>query len=537
MNAEVGRRRLIVAGAIFLVVAGVVAFTTRDPGLTWDEAIYYRYAVGYVEWFQKQPFLEEPFGEASLAGTWGGPVDQPPHGIAWRGGQVHPPLGKIWIALCLAIFGQGTDLVTAARLGAGLLFAAVAAALYFWLAGRKNERVGLMAAVAFVLMPRIFAHGHFANLGMPMLLLWLLTVIAFEHGMRSRRWAIACGVLFGLALLTKVDAVFLPVVLVPWGLLYHRRKALPALIAMAVIGPMMFLGGWPGLWHHPLAGTWLYLADKARRMLLPVYYLGTAYKESPAPWHYPFVMLAVTTPLPILAAVVAASGVILRRLRAQWKKRGFETLLLLNAAFPVLLFAVPGVPKYDGVRLLMTAFPFIAALAALGAEAAWERVRTRLKEPRRAAWCLGTILALWLLLPVVVFHPFQLCYYNELVGGPWGAHRLGFETTYWNDTLTQEALDVVNQRARPKERVARLAVGDLVWLIHGVMGGLRGDLRDGDFKDGRWDILVVVPRQGWLTDEQRAFLSAHKPLWSKRLPPFGNLPVCLIYARSEQPVP
>ena len=535
------RLRLLTGVAVFLAVFGLIGVTARDAGLTWDEAIYYRFAVGYLEWFQAPAFDAQ-----ALAQTWGA-------------GQVHAPLGKLWIAACFTTFGKFADVITAARLGAGLLFASTACALYFWLAARKNGRVGLMAALAFVLMPRMFAHGHLANLGMPSLFLWVMTVIAFERGIHRRGWSVACGVFFGLALLTKVDGFFLPVVLAPWGLLFHGRKAWRNLIAMAVAGPILFLAGWPVFWHHPVRGVGGFLAywsgwGARKRMLVPVYYLGRAYTQTTAPWHYALVMLAATTPLPILATAVTGAVGVLRGVRAHWRERGLEALVVWNAVFFVLLLSVPGLAKYDGVRLLLPSLAFLAVLAALGAEAVWQRICARRKnahpqtslrappKPPVSAYALAAVLLVWLILPVMILHPFQLCYYAELVGGPWGAHRLGFETTYWNDTVTQEALDFFNTRAPANARVARLAIGDKVWQFHQALSvreeatgrvthGLRKDLRDGDFDGGQWDFLVVCPRQGMLTPAQAGFIAAHKPMWVKRLPPCGNLPVCLIYQR------
>ena len=205
----------------------------------------------------------------------------------------------------MRLFCGATDLITAARIGAGILFGAAAAALFLWLASKRGEGVGLVAAAVFVLMPRLFAHGHFANLEMATLLLWLLTVIAFERGIERRGWSVACGALFGLALLTKINAVFLPVLLLPWGFLFHGRKALRNAVAMALCGPLIFFAGWPVMWYHPIETLRVYIADKAQRMIIPVYYLGTAYRDRIAPWHYPFVLLLATTPLPVLAAAAA----------------------------------------------------------------------------------------------------------------------------------------------------------------------------------------------------------------------------------------
>jgi hypothetical protein len=41
---------------------------------------------------------------------------------------------------------------------------------------------------------------------------------------------------------------------------------------------------------------------------------------------------------------------------------------------------------------------------------------------------------------LVLYHPCQLSYYNLLVGGLAGAERLGFEVTYWGDTVREPML-------------------------------------------------------------------------------------------------
>ena len=40
-----------------------------------------------------------------------------------------------------------------------------------------------------------------------------------------------------------------------------------------------------------------------------------------------------------------------------------------------------------------------------------------------------------------LLNPCYLSYYNVLVGGTWGAERLGFEPTYWRDSFTRDFLE------------------------------------------------------------------------------------------------
>lgn len=505
-------RRALPAAAIFLAVAAAITLTARDPGLTMDEAIYFGRAARYADWFGH--LSSHSFAAPVIFQHW------------WSAD--HPPLGSLWIALNMRLFGGAVDIITAARIGAGMLFGAAAAALFLWLASKRGERAGLVAAAVFVLMPRLFAHGHFANLEMATLLLWLLTIIAFERGIERRGWSIACGALFGLALLTKINALFLPVLLLPWGFLFHGRKALRNAAAMALCGPLIFFAGWPVMWYHPIETLRAYLANKAQRMIIPVYYLGATYRDRFAPWHYPFVMLLATTPLPVLAAAAAGLWRHVRALRAKWKESAHEALVIWAFLFPVCLLALPGVPKYDGIRLMLPAYPFLAALAASGAVAAWDSLG---RARRWAGAASAAVLAAWLLLPVVALHPYQLCYYGELVGGPWGAAKLGFETTYWDDTFDARALDYLNKQTPPGGKVAFVAVGSFIWQYYQALGEARPDIREVRF-DEDWDYLVVVPRRGyWLTDAERAFTSSHQPAWANTLWP-GGLPVCMIYKRN-----
>ena len=143
------RRRMVAALLVVIVLAGLIALTARDPGLTWDEAIYYGFAARYLEWFGN--LSGQSFQPANLFPVW------------WQG-QVHPPLGKLYIALSFRVFGGSLDLISAARVGAGLLFGLTAALIFLWGAERRNAATGLVAAAAFAFMPRIFGPVSYTHL-------------------------------------------------------------------------------------------------------------------------------------------------------------------------------------------------------------------------------------------------------------------------------------------------------------------------------------------------------------------------------------
>jgi len=513
---------------VALAALAVVGWGVSGPGLTWDESIYFGYAHGYHRW---------------LSGAYHARFSGETLHAVWRAGQAHPPLGKLVSAFGFMTIGYATE---SARLGAAVLFGALCLALFLAMSRWFNPRAGLLSVISLVLMPRFFGHAHLASLEMPMALAWVLTTIAFAKGMRSRGWSVICGVLFGLALLTKINAVFLPLALGPWGILYHRRKCIPALAAMALIGPLVFVLGWPALWHHPVVGTLDYLGDKVARMAIPTYYFGRTYADQAAPWHYPMVMTLITTPVLMLGAgALGAVGAVRARGSSCGAQRGREdtraaaALLLFSCIVPIAVIALPGIPKYDGVRLFLPAFPFLACLSGLGMDAALSWARGRCASGSRVPHAVLAGLLLLQCAPLVLFRPFYLSYYNALAGGPWGAQRLGMEATYWGDPFDSRARAYVNQRCPPGGKMALAALESTVYgWCHGVTQELREDVGLGSFADGDWDLLVVLLRRSWLEAKDPAvwrYVKIHTPVWQRYLSPVKSIPVCAIYAREAEP--
>ena len=90
---------------------------------------------------------------------------------------------------------------------------------------------------------------------------------------------------------------------------------------------------------------------------------------------------------------------------------------------------------------------------------------------------LGLGLAVLLLLPgllgITRLHPFELSYYNELVGGTAGARRLGMETTYYASTYGY-FLPELNE----------LPAGSKLWVM-----------------PNSWDVMYYYQRNGLLRDD------------------------------------
>ncbi|MFW6158231.1 MAG: ArnT family glycosyltransferase [Planctomycetota bacterium] len=473
-------RLRVAAGLAVAFLLGAGAST--GPGLTWDEPGYVAAGYSYVRW---------------LGSPRVGTIDH-----YWAINHEHPPAAKLlYGALGALEHESGLLAVLTARLGAAMLFTVLAGLTYLFTARYYGRTAGALAGLSLVLMPRVFGHGHLAALDAPVALACLAATLVFARIESGWKWGAFAGALWGVALLTKVNAIFLPAVLVPWAAWVLGRKAAAPCLAFVAAGVLVFFAGWPWLWPRPVERAGNYALNKTERLsgdmtrrpagttAVPVHYLGRTYRERPAPWHYPLVLTLVTVPVGLLVFAGLGCG-------AAWRGRK-EIAVLIGASgwIHLLVFVVPSVPKYDGVRLFLPAFPFLACLAGVGAARVW-RWRGRVG---RVIVCAALLLAAGVL---AWTHPYELSYYNALAGGARGARALGFETTYWGDVINPGVMADVNRVCPKGSAVA-------VWppYQHITQGGqaalpwMARELRwDKDWSPGRPlpDFLLVFQRQGYL---------------------------------------
>ncbi|NOX97068.1 MAG: hypothetical protein GXO98_03200 [Nitrospirae bacterium] len=476
----------------------IIAFTINQPGLTWDEANFIPSSLSYLDWFHQ---LKSPDAFSPEIIT-----------KYWLPTREHPPLAKLLSALTILSFLKIAGLIASARLSTAFSFSFLLVLIYFLVRQFRGWQAGLFSSLSLFIMPRLFGHAHFASLDIPMSLMSVLVVFSFLRGINSRKWSLACGVFFGLALATKLNAFFLPFPLLIWAHLYHRKQYTHNLMSMIFIAPLIFLAIWPWLWVDTSQRLIEYLALKIQRSTIPVYYLGKTYAEGPPPWHYPFLMTAITIPSGLLLTILAgfAQGIkssfkippvkdstIPSESPSDHQKIGM--LIIFSALFPLLLMSLPGVPKYDGVRLFLPAFPFLAILSGLGLEWLAAKASKLLpgKFPFRSTY-LPLIIGLLFLginaWPLATIRPYYLSYYNGLVGGVRGAKKLGLETTYWGDTLTKTVLDYLNKQP-PETKVNFFPVGSNVVPLLKFSGKLKQDIEITSREKA--DFLVLNCRQGF----------------------------------------
>ena len=494
------RRRPAPAVLLSLLFCVIVGFTLSDYGITWDEPTYYSSGLAHVSW------LRAPT-RARLNACW-----KPTH--------EHPPLAMIPGGLLRYVLEKKLGLMNgfaAFRLQSLIFVFLLHYALYSLVSESFGDATAVVASASLFILPRVFFHAHLAALDYPMTAMWVAVAYAFQRGLRSRRWMVAASLLMGLALLTKINAPFLYALLTFW-LVVHFRKELRSLLSRptrsrikehshVVCGVLswlavpaaVFLVCWPWLWPHPVSRTIGYFAWHLGHFPILVHYLGRTYLH--APWHYPFVMTAVTVPLAILVPLLVGL----------WKSlsaphRGLRLFLLLNALVALCSVAFLAPSKYGGVRLFLPAFPFLCAVAALGVREPY-RLCARFGKGRVFVALYVVVFGVSAFHGLVRYHPHQSSYYNAILGGAKGAAR-NFETTYWGDAYH----DVVPWIEDHAESTFWVPVNSDSLKAYVDFGMIRTPIRFA--KREQADYLLLLMRQGHFTDELWRYYRARDPVFS-----------------------
>jgi hypothetical protein len=269
----------------------------------------------------------------------------------------------------------------------------------------------------------------------------ILTMIFYE---RQRRWrfVILSGVLGGLSLLTKIQAlIILPAVALTGFLIYQEDLARfffrsgPARPALSLRARLPYLAGvvsfglvwalaaaltwvvvWPAMWVMPgqtLAEVYDYATHMSGAGGANLFFRGETFEDSdPGPLFYPLVFLMRSTPLTLLG-LLALTLVWFRPgwLAAGRPRYGQSLAIFLGYILVYGLAITAGSHKQD--RYLMPIFPIINIMAGLGLVLLLSRL-TDLK--RRWPWVLVAVVAIQSL-TIWPHHPYYFSYFNPLFGG------------------------------------------------------------------------------------------------------------------------
>ena len=452
----------------------------------------------------------------------------------------HPPFSRIVSGGTKLLFASKLDNFSAYRMGPALFFATLVMVMYLWINELFGHAPALFSALALAFTPNLFGFAHIAVTDLPLATMWFLTSYSFWKGLNDWRWSVAVGIAWGFALATKFPALLIPLPLLLWAHLYKRQCYANNIFAMFFLSPVVMLLVQPYLWHQPGMRILEFLFSGISRGYrpdanFPVYWFGHLYLTSQLPWYYPFWAIGATTSEPILALALFAVAYL-----PFCQQRPALMLWIMNAVFIPLMGLVPGAVLHDGVRQLLSTFPFLVALAGVGFDKLIEKVTMgaeRLSSLQKVSHLRSKFIAAGFLLAlfpaafdVFLYHPYELSYYNRLIGGTRGAYEKGLEVTYFMEAFTPEFLQYLNEKL-PAKAVVNASFANFMFQYYQKKDRLRRDLQFVQNENAEYYILLTR-RSVWSKKEWRLF-DTNSPIAAVRV---GDVPLVSVY-RLEASLP
>lgn len=449
---------LIRAGLWIALALGIatVLLTYRDYGATWDEAIQAEYGELAVRYFATA-------GKDQSCNSFG---DLRHYG----------PLIEMIPALVYSSTEAGKYEVR--HLVLGLLATLTIPAT--WLYGRLfgDPRVALFSVIAVTSVPRFYGHWFNNSKDIPfaVLVLCFMLTLAAAFTEPTIRWRkmLACGLAMGLALCARpggfpLFALYLCAAAGTWLVTRERsERGEPVSVAVWRLVPKVSLVvglAWavmvlPWPWAH--GNAVLHPIESMRYAvkfptIIQVLFDGATIPSNELPRSYIWKYVLIGTPLTVLALALAGLLLGLRDQLADWRSRQSRMVTLTQVWFfaPMLLYMLVKPNVYGGMRHFLFVLPPLGILAAFGAAGLLRMVRNR--RWRRAAWIALLAVLLMPVTDLVRLHPYQMTYYNALVGGTAGASE-----RYWTDyslSSYKEAIGWVNDRAADADRRILVLIG------------------------------------------------------------------------------
>lgn len=522
---ELGPARFIsrsIPVGLFLGVFLLTAVTSSDYGVAWDEPYYFHAADLHVNWLTD-------FANNTVSGRISDSLKDEAIVAAWHWDPFHvphPPFSRLVSGIFKALFFPVIDKFTAYRIGPALFFSVLVTVMYVWMAALFDRLTGLFSALALVLTPNLFGFAHLAVTDMPLTAMWFVTLYCFWRGLGDWRWSVILGVVWGLALCTKFPALLIPLPLILWAHLCHRKSYQNNIFSMVFLSPPVMIASQPYLWHHPTVRILEFLFEGLTRGYrfntnYLIFFFGEYYASREVPWYYAAFMTAVTVPETLLLFSMLGLMAIF------WFKPLCKVMFLFgfNILFILGLGLFPGAVLHDVNRLMLPVLPYLAALSGFGFY--FFRGMVRKSASGLARQAPAVFFALALVLPaidLIAYHPYELSYYNRLIGGLRGAYRRGMEITYFMDAMNPQFLSYLNDKL-PPHAVINAYFSNTMLEFYQREGRLRQDLRVTN--GAEFEYYIFLNRQ--------SIPAADDPSFAKTLPVLedafrvNGVPLILIY--------
>jgi hypothetical protein len=386
--------------------------------------------------------------------------------------------------------------------------------IFLFLYETRGISVAWLGFLFLALYPRYFGDLQTNVKDVPTAVWYTLSIYLAWRAVNRRKIPdlILAGIAAGITFNFKVNAIFIPIIVAVWSLWLIITPAKKKLInpivtwqknVIAPIGGYFIIAClsaytiWSIFWVDPYNHlAYLIRFFQYNTINMEVLLNGNWFCSGVnVPWYYPFIYLGAVTPVVMLVA--GAIGLIILVVNSIRKWDAFAPLVLIWFIIPLSRFMLPNSSVIDGIRHFEEiVFPLTIA-AAIGANWIIDLIIKIISKifPHKkfsilhSAFCI--LLFIYLLIPIIIYHPYQLSYFNEIVGGAKGA--IGrFDLDYW--AISQKrAVGWVNDHAPLNSNVFIVMSGDTAGKY--LRSDLLQTLNTRDFD--RADYTIVLNRQSF----------------------------------------
>ena len=413
----------------------------------------------------------------------------------------HPPISDMLEALSNKIFYEKLGItgdvegyyVYVVITAAVAIFSVFYFTLQVW-----GIEAALFAAISLALYPLFFGESHFNIKDISELSYFTLTIVSFYFWFytKKKRWMFLVFISFFLGVGTKLNILFVPIILLLWLVTVFRTKefkhwfswkVIVALMGAGFVELILFIILWPYLWDAPFS----------KIVEILVFSKITSSTNSLLQQSSPFLrsILYVITMTPFVTLVFFLLGIVDAFKKRSEKERKAFWLVLIWFLIPLARVVRPGADIFESTRQYLEFLPAMMILAGIGGSYVIEFLSKKFHQISNIKIIIGGIYIGYLAAIIIMYHPNENVFFNILAGGTKGAmnsHLMGWQTPY--DNPYRQAAVWLNAHAEPNSKIAYLD-GTMVALSP---IWLRDDIYFGSYfsglkQNGEYVVSIVYP--------------------------------------------
>ena len=323
---------------IIVIISSCVTFiwllySNKDYPGTNDEKAYTLCARSFIEW-TKSP---DPFSQKNLFKYW-------------DVGYEHPSIVKILSGITWKIFHNKVGELVSCRLATMINFSLLIVVLYIFSSPLIGKTIAMCSSIFLLCIPDVVEYAHFAEININLSIFWFLIALFFMKGLKTKYWIYVSGIIFGLALGSKITTLIIPIAILAWILIYKPEKSISSYIIFLLIGVLTFVLLWPSLWF-----------DFPSKLIEHTKFHASSIAIAPSkPWYFAIKTFFSGIPLGLnILFIVGIIGVLIER-----NKLGM--LSLINVFVMFVISFIPQVYPGEGMRYFLPIIPFVTILCATG---------------------------------------------------------------------------------------------------------------------------------------------------------------------------